>query len=178
MIAVGVAAGTSQNFSFNPSEEAVFAVLVVAILFVGVVSLPPVRRRIVARAKPVVSQIGPQLALLGEQPWRFAWGAVGAVGLNAARSMALIAAVLAFGGDASWLAIVFVYLAGATIGQAAPTPGGIGAVEAALAAGLIAVGLDSTTAISAALLYRIATFWLPILPGWASFWWLQRKHAL
>jgi undecaprenyl-diphosphatase len=47
-----------------------------------------------------------------------------------------------------------------------------------LAAGLIAVGLDSTTAISAALLYRIATFWLPILPGWASFWWLQRKHAL
>jgi uncharacterized membrane protein YbhN (UPF0104 family) len=178
MIAVGVAAGTSQNFSFNPSEEVVFVVLVVAILFVGVVSLPPVRRRIVARAKPVVSQIGPQLALLGEQPWRFAWGVVGAVGLNAARSMALIAAVLAFGGDASWLAIVFVYLAGATIGQAAPTPGGIGAVEAALAAGLIAVGLDSTTAISTALLYRIATFWLPILPGWASFWWLQRKHAL
>jgi uncharacterized protein (TIRG00374 family) len=92
--------------------------------------------------------------------------------------MALIATVLAFSGDASWLAVVFVYLAGATIGQAAPTPGGIGAVEAALAAGLIAVGLDSTTAISAALLYRIATFWLPILPGWASFWWLQRKHAL
>jgi uncharacterized membrane protein YbhN (UPF0104 family) len=178
MVMVGVAAGTSRTFSFNPSERAVLIVLLVAIGLVGFVSLPPIRRRIVARAKPVVSQIGPQLALLGEQPWRFVLGAAGAVGLNAARSMALIASVLAFGGDASWLAVVFVYLAGATIGQAAPTPGGIGAVEAALAAGLIAVGLDSAVAISAALLYRVATFWLPILPGWFSFWWLQRHNAL
>lgn len=178
MVVVGVAAGTSRTFSFNPSEQAVLIVMLVAIGLVGLVSLPPIRKRIVARAKPVISQIGPQLALLGEQPWRFVVGAAGAVGLNAARSVALIASVLAFGGDASWLAVVFVYLAGATIGQAAPTPGGIGAVEAALAAGLIAVGLDSAVAISAALLYRIATFWLPILPGWFSFWWLQKHNAL
>ena len=35
-------------------------------------------------------------------------------------------------------AVAVVYRAGATIGQAAPTPGGLGAVEAALAAGLTA----------------------------------------
>jgi undecaprenyl-diphosphatase len=40
-----------------------------------------------------------------------------------------------------------VYLAGSAIGQAAPTPGGLGAVEAALIAGLVSVGLDKEIAV-------------------------------
>jgi undecaprenyl-diphosphatase len=27
-------------------------------------------------------------------------------------------------------------------------------------------------------LYRLFTFWVPILPGWLSFQWLQRKEYL
>ena len=71
-----------------------------------------------------------------------------------------------------------VYLAGATIGQAAPTPGGLGAVEAALAAGLTAAGLDAGLAVSAVLLYRLLTFWLPTLPGYWSFNYLTKKNLL
>ena len=63
-------------------------------------------------------------------------------------------------------------------GSAAPTPGGIGAVEAALAAGLTAAGLDGSTAVQAALLFRAVTFWLPMVPGWLSFTYLQRQGAL
>jgi uncharacterized protein (TIRG00374 family) len=74
--------------------------------------------------------------------------------------------------------IAVVYLAGATIGQAAPTPGGLGAVEAALSAGLTAAGLDGGVAVSAVLLYRLVTFWLPTLPGYWSFNWLTKKGAL
>ena len=70
------------------------------------------------------------------------------------------------------------YLAGATIGQAAPTPGGLGAVEAALAAGLTAAGLDGGLAVSAVLLFRLVTFWLPTIPGYLSFNWLTKKGAL
>ncbi len=71
-----------------------------------------------------------------------------------------------------------VYLAGATIGQAAPTPGGLGAVEAALAAGLTAAGLDAGTAVSAVLLYRLITFWLPTVPGYLALNRLTREGLL
>ena len=85
----------------------------------------------------------------------------------------------AFVADAiSFATAAFVYLAGATLGQAAPTPGGIGAVEAALIAGLTASGIPSGTALSGVLLYRVATFWLPVLPGWYAFANLQSKNAL
>ncbi|MFZ1854238.1 MAG: lysylphosphatidylglycerol synthase domain-containing protein, partial [Candidatus Nanopelagicales bacterium] len=54
-------------------------------------------------------------------------------------------------------------------GQAAPTPGGLGAVEAALTAALAAAGVEAAVAVSAVLLFRIFTFWLPTLPGWLFF---------
>jgi uncharacterized protein (TIRG00374 family) len=74
--------------------------------------------------------------------------------------------------------VAVVYLAGATIGQAAPTPGGLGAVEAALAAGLTAGGLDAGLAVSSVLLYRLITFWIPTIPGYWAFNWLTKKGAL
>ncbi|NQW73172.1 MAG: flippase-like domain-containing protein, partial [Actinobacteria bacterium] len=81
-------------------------------------------------------------------------------------------------GELSISVIAVVYLAGATIGQAAPIPGGLGAVEAALSAGLTAAGLDGGVAVSAVLLYRLVTFWLPTLPGYWSFNWLTKRGAL
>jgi len=46
-------------------------------------------------------------------------------------------------------------------------PGGLGAPEALLVAGLTAMGLHQTDAIVAGLSYRMATYWLPPLPGTA-----------
>ena len=71
-----------------------------------------------------------------------------------------------------------VYFAGAIIGSAVPTPGGLGGIEAAMSAGLIAIGVDSGTAVSSVLLYRLATYWLPIPFGWFSLNRLQKIHAL
>jgi uncharacterized protein (TIRG00374 family) len=70
------------------------------------------------------------------------------------------------------------YLAGASIASAAPTPGGVGAVEAALIGGLTAAGVPSEIAIPGVLLYRLATFWIPVLPGWGAFSWLQRREYI
>ena len=56
----------------------------------------------------------------------------------------------------------------------APTPGGLGAIEALLAAGLTGIGIPSGPAVSAVLLYRLATYWLPVPPGWLSWRLLQR----
>ena len=74
--------------------------------------------------------------------------------------------------------VAVVYLAGSVVGSAVPTPGGIGAIEAAMAAGLTAAGIPASIALPAVLLYRIATFWIPIPVGWAALTWLQRVGAL
>ena len=93
-------------------------------------------------------------------------------------SAVLFACVEAFDGNLSIAVVAVVYLAGATIGQAAPTPGGLGAVEAALAAGLTAAGLDAGVAVTAVLLYRLVTFWLPTIPGYWAFTYLTKKNLL
>jgi glycosyltransferase 2 family protein len=86
--------------------------------------------------------------------------------------------VRAFGGALPIVAIAVVYLTGTAVGSAVPTPGGIGAVEAALAAGLTAAGLHGSVAFSSVLLFRVVTFWLPVPVGWVALNYLQRREAL
>ena len=76
---------------------------------------------------------------------------------------------LAFGGGLPFATVGAVYLVGSAVASAAPTPGGLGAMEAALIGGLVAAGLANDVAVPAVFLFRLATFWLPILPGWLSF---------
>jgi undecaprenyl-diphosphatase len=91
---------------------------------------------------------------------------------------ALAASLAAFGADVHLVRIGFVYLAGAAVSSAAPTPGGLGAMEAALVAGLTAVGVPSGQAIAGVLTFRLATFWLPTLPGWLVFRRLRNDEIL
>ena len=88
---------------------------------------------------------------------------------------ALAASIQSFGGGPGIILIGAVYLGAAAIAAAAPSPGGLGAIEAALIAGLTAVGMHAGPAVSAVLLYRLATYWLPIAPGWLSWRTLLRR---
>ena len=60
-----------------------------------------------------------------------------------------------------------VFLGASALAAAAPTPGGLGAIEAALVAGLTGVGMASGPAVSTVLTYRLVTYWLPGAPGMA-----------
>jgi uncharacterized protein (TIRG00374 family) len=88
----------------------------------------------------------------------------------------LAASVEAFGGGPSIVLIGAVYLGASALAAAAPSPGGLGALEAALVAGLTGVGMAAGPAVSAVLLYRLATYWLPVAPGWLSWRVLQRRE--
>ena len=88
----------------------------------------------------------------------------------------LAASVQAFGGGPGLVVLGAVYLAAAALAAAAPTPGGLGAIEAALVAGLTGVGMQPGPAVSAVLLYRLATYWLPVLPGWLCWRSLQHRE--
>lgn len=171
-------AGTQAELSVNPPRFALIGAAGALILIGVVLTLPVVRRRALERLRPAFSQVGPALATIAGQPARLLIGLTAGLALNTCYVSALYASVRAFDGELSLTAVAFVYLAGIVLGQIAPTPGGLGAVEAALAAGLTAVGLDGATAISSVLLFRLVTFWLPVLPGWGSLLWLQRRSAL
>jgi uncharacterized membrane protein YbhN (UPF0104 family) len=65
-------------------------------------------------------------------------------------------------------AIGAVYLGARLVASAAPTPGGLGALEAAVIAGLSALGMAVGAAASAVLIYRLLTYWLGVPVGWVS----------
>jgi uncharacterized membrane protein YbhN (UPF0104 family) len=84
----------------------------------------------------------------------------------------------AFGTEISFPALIVVNTAASLFAGLMPVPGGIGVAEAALAAGLIAYGVPSATAGAAALVHRLATFYLPPIWGWFAFRWLTKKEYL
>jgi uncharacterized membrane protein YbhN (UPF0104 family) len=55
-----------------------------------------------------------------------------------------------------------------------PVPGGMGVAEAGYTAGLEALGISSSVAVSTAIAFRLVTFYLP--PIWGSYGmrWLRR----
>jgi uncharacterized membrane protein YbhN (UPF0104 family) len=104
----------------------------------------------------------------GKHPGRIAAGTLAAAALTGAHILAFACCVYAVGGHAAALALAVVYLASSAAGSLVPTPGGTGAAEAALVAGLTAVGLPLPVAAAAALLSRLESVWLPAVPGlWA-----------
>ncbi len=179
LFATGIAAGRQSDLSFTPPRAAVIGVVAVIIVLALLLLLGPVRTTIYERVRPILAEVGPRLITVAQRPWKIAEGMGGILLLNTAFALCMIACCEAFGaGSANYPAIALVYLAGSTLGQAAPTPGGLGAVEAAYVAGLTAAGLDPGVAVSATLLFRLLTFWLPTIPGYWSISWLQRKQAL
>jgi undecaprenyl-diphosphatase len=88
--------------------------------------------------------------------------------------LAMYFSTIAFGGGLNLAQVGAAYLAGATIAAVAPTPGGLGALEAAVIAALVGAGMPSTEAVPAVFLFRLATYWLPMVPGWFSFNYLRR----
>ena len=38
--------------------------------------------------------------------------------------------------------------------------------------------MNGGEAVSSVLLFRLATYWIPVAPGWLAFRWLQARNAL
>jgi glycosyltransferase 2 family protein len=178
LVLFGVASGTSTR-SDLPIPGWAFIVLGVAVAVVALVlALPRGREWVRARVVPTVREVLPRFGYTATRPVKPLEAIGGTLCLNAGFIAALYASVAAFGGGVALVTVAVVYLAGGAIGSAAPTPGGLGAVEAAISAGLVAAGMAGASAVSAVLLFRLATFWLPVPLGWLSYVWMQRRDWL
>ncbi|QBI54236.1 hypothetical protein EKD16_12265 [Streptomonospora litoralis] len=171
--------GTSYLADFSPSVTLIAVTAGLSVAVALVLLVPALRRAVLDRARPYFRGTLPQLLDLLQHPRRLVMGVGGTLLLTAAFVACLAFSVAAFGGQAEIAALAVVFLAGNAIGSAAPTPGGLGAVEAALLGGLTTVaGVPAAVGLPAVLLYRLLTFWFPVLPGWGAFHLLQRWKAI
>ena len=173
-----VLAGTGQQASFTPPLAAIIGLIVAVALLLVALAVPPGRRLVIGRFLPVVRRVVPRVVAIFQDPRKVVTLFAGALLLDMSFVAALTCATRAFGATPSIAAVGVVYFAGAIIGSAVPTPGGLGGVEAALSAGLVAVGLNASVAVSSVVLFRLCTYWLPIPFGWASLNYLQRADAI
>jgi uncharacterized protein (TIRG00374 family) len=170
--------GSNTATAFSPSRGLVVVMLAVAVLVVVLFGVPPLRRFITGRMHSLFANVLPRLLDVLQSPRKMIEACAGTLMITLAFVVCLDACVEAFGGEIGFTTVAVVYLTANAIGSAAPTPGGLGAVEGALTLGLTVAGLPAELATSAVLLHRLLTFWLPVLPGWAAFTYLQRHEAL
>jgi glycosyltransferase 2 family protein len=171
-------AGTSTGEPLKPPRWAYFVLAGLVVAVLGVLAVPAGRRLVRARVAPTFARVWPRLLEILQRPGKLAQGVGGALLLSFAYIFCLAACVAAFGRSVPIASIAVVYLTGSALGSLIPTPGGLGAVEAALTAGLTAAGLPGAVAVSSVLLFRLLTFWLPVPFGWAALNFLERKQAL
>ena len=179
IIVFAAIAGSSGSEPIHPPPQWAWFVLAGLVLIALVVlAIPAGRRMLRARLSPMLGQVLPRLVEVAQQPGKLARGIGGTLLLSVCYILCLAACVAAFSRSVPIAKIGLVYLTGSAIGSIIPTPGGIGAVEAALTAGLTAAGVPGAVAASAVLLFRLLTFWLPIPFGWGALKYLEREQAL
>ncbi|MFJ8169213.1 lysylphosphatidylglycerol synthase domain-containing protein [Streptomyces sp. NPDC094473] len=179
----GYLTGTEKTpDSLTPSRTVIAGLLTVAVLVLVVTAIPFLRKFVVTRVRSLFAGVVPRMLDVVQRPQKLVTGIGGMLLLTGLFVLCLDASIRAFSGpdvpQLSYASIAVVFLAGNALGSAAPTPGGMGAVEGALTLGLIAVGLPKEVAAPAVLLYRVMTLWLPVLPGWICFTQLTRKGEL
>jgi glycosyltransferase 2 family protein len=171
-------AGSSAKNPIQPPRWAYFVLAGLIVAALVVFALPAGRHLLRARVSPMLGQVLPQLLQVAQQPRKLAQGIGGALLLTLSYILCLATCVAAFGRTVPIASIAVVYLTGSAIGSILPTPGGLGGVEAALTAGLTATGMPGAVAVSAVLLFRLITFWLPVPVGWVALNYLERKQAI
>jgi glycosyltransferase 2 family protein len=171
-------AGKGLGKAFQlPSSSKLLAILAVIAAVIGIMlATRPGRRFVSGKIIPGLRSAAASLRQAAQNPEKMIMLFGGSALITLTYIGALAASVQAFGGGPGVILIGAVYLGAAALAAAAPSPGGLGALEAALVAGLTGVGMAAGPAVSAVLLYRLATYWLPVAPGWLSWRMLQRRE--
>lgn len=176
LVGFGAAVGRGQVASVHLPDRWIVLVVVVVVFAIAGFGLATRygRRHLIEPAGRSVRA----LARILRHPRRAAELFGGSVAVTLLYIACLYAALHAFGGGLEWSKVALAYLGASIVAAPAPTPGGLGAVEAALVAGLTALGAATPPSVAGVLAFRLATFWLPIPPGWVAFRVLHKRGVI
>lgn len=170
LVVMALAAGSSGALQHEldklPSWQTLAIWVSILLAAIGLAAAVPRARRFVRESVlPAVRNSVASLQELASQPAKILTLLTGGLILQLGYVAALYFSVHALGGDLGFASVGIIYLTVGSAAAIAPTPGGVGAVEAVLLAALTGVGMAAAPALAAVFLYRLVTFWLPIPAG-------------
>ncbi len=125
---------------------------------------PSARGRWTRAVAQVAEQLAVLLAVL-RTPARAAQLWLGSIAVPVLHCLILYAVLRSVGGTAPVLEVSVAYLIASSVSAVLPSPGGLGALDIALVAALVAIGAPAAAALATVLAYRLLTVWVPLLPG-------------
>ena len=150
--------------------------LVVAIAVIALT--PKFRRWVMHFVRSTFTKIKTDFGELAHRPSKLAllFGGQGVAKLSTI--IAFVLSCWAFDIDLSFIELGALYMVANTVASAVPSPGGVGAIEAALVFVLLSSGVDDATAWAAVLLFRLINYWLPTIPGWIGLRVSERRQLI
>ena len=183
LLGVAFLAGTSgvlqDELDKLPSGRTLGWVAAVVIALVGLAfAVRPFRRALREKVVPALRHSVGTLRELARSPMKLLGMFAGSLIFQLGYIFALYFSVQALGGNVGIVTIALIYLTVGSVASVAPTPGGVGAVEAVLLGALTGVGMAAAPALAAVFLYRLVTFWIPIPIGAAVMRWMIARDLL
>lgn len=164
LIVIFVALGTSSaSPTFTLPSWLPWAIVVLG--FTALVVLGAQRRRVWPRLRQIKNELLVPLGRLFKQPKMYLQAQAAALLITCGNAAALTVAMYASGVELGFMGAVIILASGVAAGALTPTPGGLVGTEAGLALAMTLYGATPADAFSAVLLYRLASFWLPLLVG-------------
>ncbi|WP_241520148.1 lysylphosphatidylglycerol synthase transmembrane domain-containing protein [Bifidobacterium catulorum] len=178
LLVIGVFTGRNSLSGMIPTNTLVTVIGLVAALISLIMVVPVTRRLILDKALPLVLSYARQLADLLTQPRKLLIATLGWLMQTSMLGMAFWASLMAFGYPTNPLETIFIYVLTNTVASVVPTPGGLGAIEAALTLGFTSFGVPSAVALSSTMLFRLLTYWLRIPVGATAMKWMNSRELL
>jgi len=178
LVTLTLLTGSEGTLAALPSTAILIGIGVSVAVVALALLVPRVRKWAIKRVMPTVRQTWPRLSQVLSRPGRLLLGLAGNAILTIGYVGAFHASLEAFGQNVAIIDLAIVFFLGNTVGAIVPTPGGIGAIEVALTTALSGVGVSSAVALSAVLIYRLVTYWLPVPLGYVAMKYLEKKGEL
>jgi len=157
----------------------ILAVVVVVAVVAGLaLAVPRLRRMAASKVLPKLRDIWGNLKTIASTPRKLVLLLGGSFAGELLVAMALSVSLRAFGDHLRLPTLIVVITLAAIIGGVAPSPGGIGVVEAGMILGLTAAGVSEADATAAVFIQRLFTSYLPPIWGWATLVWMRKREYL
>ena len=162
-----------HNFDPHLNQQTVGIILLgVAVVLAGLAFFRGLRRRIAHGTRQTLHNI----AGYRRKPWIILLGLGVSMVISCTYVASLAACSRALGVDIPFNEIFLIFTFSLMTGAATATPGGLVGVEAGLVGGFVAYGIDPSTALAIALLYRLISYWIPLIPGLIALRTLQHRY--
>jgi glycosyltransferase 2 family protein len=166
---------TSQVKLKAPDGRLVAAIAVALVAVVAaVLAVPSLRAKVVPTVRSALSSLWSVARTRRKRLELFG----GNLASELLFALALGAVCRAYGVDVTLAELLFVNTAASAFAGLMPVPGGVGAAEAGITAGLVALGIEESTAFAIAFTHRLCTYYLPPIWGYLSLQWLRRKSYI